>query len=221
MNTNQDYNKCRNNLKKALDNWATINKSNFEISFVEGIFLASLTGSPIIDKFSIWLLAGTGATAALMIANLDKLVPLLGANILKISMYVLLLSALFGFMAKIKSIACQITQAVHKDMINRVIPVYDIYETDINKINEMAIQHNLKKTQNDFDLNKIIVEVCKAYPRVLHGYIKKTFLSGVEDRLKGSRKAVRNQFWQGLFTLSQIATFCIYILVVVLNIKAS
>jgi len=67
----------KHNLKEALNNWAEINRKNTEVGFVEGLFTGALIASPIIDKFSTWLLAGTGATAALMIANINKLLPIM------------------------------------------------------------------------------------------------------------------------------------------------
>jgi len=104
------------NLKHALDNWAEINKKNAEIGFTEGLFTGALASSSIIDKFSTWLLAGTGATAALMIANLDKLSPVLGGETFRQSIYLLLVSALFGFLAKYKSIHCQIMLATGEEI---------------------------------------------------------------------------------------------------------
>ena len=86
------------NLKKALKNWAEINKKNAEIGFTEGLFTGALVSSSIIDKFSTWLLAGTGATAALMIANLDKLSPVLGVAVFKQAIYLLVVSALLVFL---------------------------------------------------------------------------------------------------------------------------
>ena len=86
-------------LKQSLDKWAAINKENTELGFVDSLYTGALKSSPIIDKFSSWLLAGTGATAALMITSMDKLIPFIGSQSFKVSIYLLIVSALFGFLA--------------------------------------------------------------------------------------------------------------------------
>ena len=131
------------NLKNALDNWAEINKKNAEIGFTEGMFTGALVSISIIDKFSTWLLAGSGATGALMIANIDKLSPVLGGESFRQSIYILVVSALFGFLAKFKSIHCQIMLATGEEIKKRVLPVLEKHGEDKEKIEGMAKEHDI------------------------------------------------------------------------------
>ena len=136
----------KQNLKNSLDEWAKINRKNAEIGFIEGLFTGALVSSSIIDKFSTWLLAGSGAIASLMVANFDKLSPVLGGITFKHSIYILVISALFGFLAKYKSIHCQIILATGEEIKKRILPVLEKHEEDEEKITDMA-------KQNEIDVN--------------------------------------------------------------------
>jgi hypothetical protein len=47
--------------------WNRLNNENLEQDFVSEFFISMSSTSPLVDKFSIWLFAGTGATGALLI----------------------------------------------------------------------------------------------------------------------------------------------------------
>lgn len=206
------------NLKNALDNWAEINKKNAEIGFTEGLFTGALVSSSIIDKFSTWLLAGTGATAALMIANFDKLSPVLGGGTFRQSIYLLVVSALFGFLAKYKSIHCQILLATGEEIKKRVLPVLKKHGEDEEKIEGMAKEHDIE-VNTKMDLEYVFKEYCRAFPKVMHNWLLKQFTQGINDRLAPSRKAANTLFWQGNYTVLQFFTFLGFVLVSVQKIN--
>ncbi|MGM0582851.1 MAG: hypothetical protein ACQETL_19400 [Bacteroidota bacterium] len=206
------------NLKNALDNWAGINKKNAEMGFTEGLFTGALVSSSIIDKFSTWLLAGTGATAALMIANLDKLSPVLGSETFRQAIYLLVVSALLGFLAKYKSIHCQIMLATGEEIKKRVLPVLEKHGEDEKKIEGMAKEHDIE-VNTEMDLEYVFKEYCRAFPKVMHHWLLRQFTQGLNDRLAPSRKAANGLFWQGNYTVLQFFTFLGFVLVSVQKIN--
>lgn len=208
----------KQDLKNSLDNWAEINKKNAEIGFIEALFTGTLVSSSIIDKFSTWLLAGTGATAALMIANLDKLSPVLGVATFKQSIYLLVVSALFGFLAKYKSIHCQVMFATGEEIKKRILPVLVTHEEDEEKIEGMAKEHDIE-VNTEMDLEFVIKEYCGAFPKIMHSWLLRQFTQGLNDRLAPSRKAANGLFWQGNYTVLQFFTFLGFVLVAVQNIN--
>lgn len=208
----------KQNLKYALDNWAEINKKNAEIGFTEAMFTGAIVSSSIIDKFSTWLLAGSGATAALMIANLDKLSPVLGVSTFKQSIYLLVVSALFGFLAKYKSIHCQIMLATGEEIKKRVLPVLEKHEENEEKIEGMAKEHDIE-VNTEMDLEFVINEYCRAFPKVMRFWLLKQFKQGINDRLAPSRKAANSLFWQGNYTILQFFVFLGFVLMTVQNIN--
>lgn len=193
-------------LKKALESWATTVKNNTEIDFVQGIFEGALVSSPIVDKVATWLLAGTGATAALMIANIDKLTPVLGTSTVKDAIYVLIISALFGFLSKYKSVHCQVVYSIGEEVRKRLIPILDHHEQQEQEISKTADGTDIK-VNTEIDIEYIIKEYCKAYPRPIRWWLKKQFLSGIADRLTSSRRAANALFWQSTYASIQFILF--------------
>ncbi len=210
--------KEQDNFKKTLDNWAKNNSETAETNIVEGLFIGAMDASPIIDKFSTWLLAGTGITAALMITNLNKLVPLLSYTILKQSIYILIILALFGFLAKYKAIFCQIMLATEKEMKKRVMAAVDEYEKTENEIIEMAEGHELEVI-TDLDITVVYKEYCKAFPKIMHKSLLNQFVQGFDDRLAASRKAANSLFWQGNYTVLQFFIFLYFIIFTITHIN--
>lgn len=205
-------------LKKSLDNWAAINRKNAEIGFTEALFTGALVSSPIIDKFSTWLLAGSGATGALMIANLDKLSPVLGVGTFKQAIYILVVSALFGFLAKYKSIHCQIMFATGEELNKRILPVLDKHGEDEEEIEGMAEEHDIQ-VNTAMDVEFVIREYCRAFPKIMHFWLESQFTEGLNDRLAPSRKAANGLFWQGNYTILQFFSFLGFVLVAIQNIN--
>jgi len=54
-----------------------------------------------VDEFTKWLMAGTGATAGLMVAGADKLVPVLGTRGFRATLYLLLASLALGIISRL------------------------------------------------------------------------------------------------------------------------
>ena len=209
----------KQSLKKSLNNWANLNNKNAEIGFTEALFTGVLVSSSIIDKFSTWLLAGSGATAALMIANLDKLSPVIGVTTFRQSIYILVISALFGFLAKYKSINCQIIFSTGEEIKKRILPVLKVHEEDEEKIESMAKEYEIE-VNTKIDIEFVIKEYCRAFPKIMHSRLLRDFNQGINDRLAQGRKSANGLFWQGNYTVLQFFTFLGFLLLAVQNINA-
>jgi hypothetical protein len=71
--------------------------SETELELTRALINAVLSTSATIDKVATWLLAGLGATVALIVANLDKTSSLVGVEQLREVIMLLLAAGLFGF----------------------------------------------------------------------------------------------------------------------------
>ena len=92
------------------------------------------------------------------------------------------------------------------------------HEMDEEKILEMAEKHNLE-VQTNIDVNVISTEYCKAFPKIIHKKLMKEFTTGLRDRLTPSRRAVKNLFWQGNYTVAQFLMFILFVVTALTNIK--
>ena len=91
-------------LKKAIEEWDEVIHNNFHSGMINGASLATSEITSILDKFSMWLLAGVGGTAALIIANIDKVTPYTGIGGFKYIVLFLCASAIFGFLVLCETI---------------------------------------------------------------------------------------------------------------------
>ena len=74
--------------------WNRLNKENAEHGFVSALFQSMSETSPLVEKFSMWLLAGSGATAALLITQIKSILPYLSEQGFKVCLVVLVVSAI-------------------------------------------------------------------------------------------------------------------------------
>lgn len=81
-----------------------------EKDIAEAFVSAIVSPSPTIDTFSTWLLGGTAAAVALLISNVDKLVPRLGAVPSKLLLIALGISVIFGLLQKFCTLQLQYAQ---------------------------------------------------------------------------------------------------------------
>ena len=70
--------------KDPLFEWNRLNKENAEQEFASAFFGMTST-SPLADKFSMWLFAGTGATSALLITQISTIIESLGFYSIRIN----------------------------------------------------------------------------------------------------------------------------------------
>lgn len=62
---------------EPLKEWNRLARKNTENAIVSSMFEATAKSSEPMERFSSWLLVGTAAIASFLIANSDKLLPLI------------------------------------------------------------------------------------------------------------------------------------------------
>ena len=105
--------------------WNRLNKENAEHGFVSAIFQSMAETSPLVDKFSMWLLAGTGATGALLITQIGSILPYLSQQGFKACLIILVGSAVVGFVAKYYSLRCEIQNKIQSKLTELIKPVLE------------------------------------------------------------------------------------------------
>jgi hypothetical protein len=77
--------------------------------------LTAARNAPEMEKFATWVMGITGAAFALLIGNLDKIVPLTGSIGTVLVMLLMILSAYFGFVARFQAYQVKIDINLHDD----------------------------------------------------------------------------------------------------------
>ena len=199
-----------NNVDPLIE-WNRLNKENAEQGFVSSMYQSMAETTTAVDKFSLWLLAGTGATGALLITQINSVVPHLSAQGFKACMVLLVLSAIFGFFAKYKSLRCEIQIQMQSKLTDLTKPVIAKQEEDKDKIKEYASQRGIQ-LQTDIELSNIITEFSKPFPFWVKWLIARKVKETSGNRQAGFHVAVKAYVAQLQWTFFQACLFLAFML---------
>ncbi len=188
--------------------WNRLNKENAEQAFASAIFESTTHTSPIVDKFSMWLLAGTGASGALLISQIEAVLPRLTAKGFKWCLLFLIVSAILGFLAKCSALCCQIQNAVLARLPELMAPIFAEHEEDETKIQEYTKQRGVALETN-IDFSNVIAEFAKPFPFWVRWLIERQAMKNQGNRQAGYHVAIKAYvlqlsftFWQAVFFLA-------------------
>lgn len=191
--------------------WNRLNKENAEHGFVSALYQSMSETSPLVEKFSVWLLAGTGATAALLITQIESILPYLSEPGFKACLIVMVLSAIAGFVAKYYSLRCEIQNGIQSKLTELVKPVLDKHEADEEKIQEYAKQRGIA-LQTELDFSSIMNEFSRPFPFWVKWLIARKVAKENGDRQVGFHIAVKAYMSQIRWTFFQVVLFLAFIL---------
>ena len=191
--------------------WNRLNKDNAEQSFVSAMYLSISETTSKIDSFSIWLLAGTGATSALLITQIGSILPYLSERGFKLSLTFLVLSAISAFIAKYKALRCEIQLHLQKELAARLDPIFSKHDEDEKQIQEYAQQRGIV-LQTEIEMSKVIEEFSRPFPKWVRWLIKRQISKTGEDRQAGYHIAVVAYMSQLRWSFIQAIAFMAFIL---------
>ena len=97
---------------EPLREWNRLARENAENAIVSSMLEAGGVTSEPVDGFATWLLVGAGAVAGFMVANADKVIPILSKCGFLVCGSLLLASCLFGVVSKVFALRVRVTRAV-------------------------------------------------------------------------------------------------------------
>lgn len=208
-----------NELHEAILQWATMAKRNAENSFTSQLFKSAAAASPTIDRASGLLLAGTGATAALMISNVDKLLPILTVAGIRQALSLLVVSALFGLLAKYKAVNVQSLAQISAEIHRTATPVLEEHAQHLEQIEEAAHKGNVEVNAH-VDFRQVADQFVLAFPVWMRPFLYCRLKKSMADPLASDRMMMNGVFWQGNYAVLQSLAFVTFVVVTLLNIKS-
>ncbi|WP_345974135.1 hypothetical protein [Sulfurimonas sp. HSL3-7] len=190
--------------------WNRLNIENTEQGFTSALFHSLAETSPLVDKFSIWLLAGTGATGALLITQIKSILPYLSVHGYKACLIILVISAVTGFIAKYYSLRCNIQNNVQAKLSELSKPVFDKHKEDKDKILEYANQRGIE-IQTEINFENVINEISKPFPFWVKWLIARKINKSSGERQAGFHIAIKAYTSQLRWTLIQSVLFLLFI----------
>lgn len=198
-------------LRKAIDEWDAAIHDNFQKGMINGASLATSETTSIIDKTSMWLLAGVGGTAALIIANIDKITPYTGIGGFKCIVLFLCISAIFGFLSKYYSIVAHSSVAVNIRMTEISSEELKKYLENC-KLRDEAAEGIAYVSKKDIDVNNFLKDYIELYPtNFLRKRVEKTFMKMNQDNLYGNKSVVRCVVYQSICLMLQAISYVLFL----------
>jgi hypothetical protein len=150
--------------KDPLLEWNRLARENTENAMVSSMFEAGGKASDPLEKFSTWLLVGAAAVASFLIANSDKVIPLLSARGFSVCGAFLCLSCVFGLLSKMFALRVTIVTetgaAIRKTFAEHLAK----YEAEELKINESAKFRGIN-LETGVRIERILTEFYKPLPK--------------------------------------------------------
>lgn len=200
----------------ASDLAAQLNK-NTERDVAQFTFKVYITNSLILEKFSSWLLAGVGASCALIIANINNISQIVELSIIKNSLLILVGSGIFGFLSKYYAIQISILLSTDENFRNTLPKLLNAHIEEEKKIHSFAIENNttVNTIPNIIGAMRTVNDHVPWYSRkkAIEGFEK-----GLKDPLHGYKKGMKFLSRQALATVAEFACFLAFVVMVALAI---
>jgi hypothetical protein len=190
--------------------WNRLNNENLEQDFVSEFFIIMSSTSPLVDKFSIWLFAGTGATGALLISQIQGVIQGLSVTGFKFCMFMLIVSAIFAFCAKYWALRCQIQTDITQKLKNNMKELFDEHEKNADEISEIAEERGIE-LKTEMQLENMINEFKKPFPFWAQWLMSRSVNKTENNRQASYHIAIKAYFWQLNFTFIQSLCFIAFL----------
>lgn len=151
---------------EPLKEWNRLARENTENSIVSSMFEATSKSSEPIEQFSTWLLVGTAAIASFLIANSDKLIPLVSKGGFLICGAFLCLSCILGLLSKIYALRCKIGIEVSATVRKTFMEHLKSYEEEENKIQDGASFWGID-LETGIRMERVLSELYKSQPKIV------------------------------------------------------
>ncbi len=195
--------------------WDELIHKNFQDGMVNSASLATIEITGVLDKFSLWLMVGVGATATLVIANLDKIIPYLTPLGFKIAVMLLALSSLAGFAAKYFSLV--VTSAA-----NVTVRLSELLQSELKNYQEQCQKRDEAGavigyvSELDIDLKLFSEQYANLFPfGKLRGRIRNGMKNLTEEvNEAGNKSAVHSLVYQAIAVFLQSVFYILFLIVV-------
>lgn len=168
-------------LKESVAKWKEIVDANAFADSVAAFAESTASVSPLIDKVSTWVAAGTATVAGLAITNIDKMSTAYNTCEVKWLFSCIAVSMIFALIQKYLSLVCagslQVSSAI-KNSLPMVLETFDEHET---KIKEMSDTHNLD-IKAEYDFSKVLQTYLGLFPKWSQLFLKSKFNKTIADR---------------------------------------
>lgn len=186
--------------------WNRLARENTENAIVSSMFEAASKASKPLEEFSTWLLVGTAAVASFLIANSDKVLPLLGTRGFSWCGALLCLSCLFGLLSKLIGLRAHIGKETGEAVRKTFAEHLARYEVEEEKIQQGAKFWGID-LQTGIRIDRVLSEFYKPLPWWASWLAKRQLKKHAGNPQVGHLILINSLNWQGYFTAGQALAF--------------
>ena len=186
--------------------WNRLNVENTENALVSAMYAGLIAKSPALDAYSTWLLAGTGATAALIVSNVESILPFLTSTGFKWFGALLVVSLLFGVVSKFLALQIPQIDQGNAELPSRMGLVLEKYASQVKLIEESAASRGVT-LDTDIDLTRLISKYVSPFPRVMRWVVSRYMAKHSSNAQAAHLLPLRMFRWQSACLVYQLAFF--------------
>lgn len=198
------------------DEIAYAKKQNTRYKIYSAVFMPVLKTSPEIDKFASWLLAGCGATVSLIISNLKPLSTVMDINTIKISLGILALAGIFGFLEKYYSTIIKINTDIKGNMEPMLTNAINNHSKFENDLRESGVEGNISLFWEYFE--EAINTLADLSPWWLKKSLKKDWETSIKDPTYLFKKFTKILNLQIYSAIVEFFSFLFFVVFVIYNL---
>ncbi|MDH5561293.1 MAG: hypothetical protein OEY59_10630 [Deltaproteobacteria bacterium] len=191
---------------EPLKEWNRLARENTENAIVSSMFEAAAKSSDPMEQFSSWLLMGTAAIASFLIANSDKLLPLVSREGFLVCGGFLSLSCAFGFLSKIYALRCKIGIEVGSAVRKIFGEHLAKYEEEELKIQDGAKFWGIN-LETGIRMERVLSEFYKSQPKIVVWFATRLLRKFEGNPQIGHLPLMTMLNKQGLFSFVQAVLF--------------
>lgn len=202
-----------------LKKWTNNLIEDTERNLSKEVFKSILLNNRSMDIFSSWILLISGATFTLVIPNLESIKNLIGLINIQTFLYLMLISSIFGILAKYCFIIADIFFNVTIALESRFPQIINKFESEKTKIINIANQNSLSIKNIEIDAKRVMQPIIDQFPKIYHRFMWKVFNEGKKDLLLNYKKAAKFSLKGNFYMTMQIIFLVVAILIFAINIK--
>lgn len=170
------------------------------------MFEATAQAGEPLEAFSGWLLLGTAAVASFMVANSEKVLPLLGQRGFLFCGALLCLSCAFGLVAKFFAVRCRIGVQVGAAVTRTFAEHLAAYEAEEKSIKQHADAMGIT-LQTGIRLDRVLREYLAPWPKSVVWVALRYFRKNASNPQIAHLLTLRNLLWLGGLSFLQALSF--------------
>ena len=191
---------------EPLKEWNRLARENTENAIVSSMFEAASKSSEPIEQFATWLLVGTAAVASFLIANSDKILPIVSNAGFLVCGAFLCLSCIAGLVSKIYALRCRIGIEVGNAVRRTFLEHLTNYEKEEKKVQEGASFWCIS-LETGIRMDRVLDEFYKPQPKIVVWLARRTLKKHEGNPQVGYMPLITMLNRQGLFAFLQALLF--------------